>query len=135
MKKARRKIAKAPLPEAVDHGVEVRGGVMAAARIATEMVADAARRRGTRVMSFSVIDDRKPTPFLTHWRLKNISGVTFAKTATAEAEEWIAVALLAGYDVCSHWGRRYWGGCVRCLDERMRNIPPITLGKLARSDF
>lgn len=109
---------KARLRETVDRGVEVRVGVMAAARIATETVADAARRRGRRVMSFSVIDHLKPTPFLTHWRIKNISGVTFATTATAEAEEWIAVALLAGYDVCSHWGSRYWGGFVCCLDER-----------------
>jgi hypothetical protein len=85
------------------------------------MVAHASQRPWKRTMSFSVIDDRKPTPFPTHWRHKNISGVTFAKTATAEAEAWIVVALLAGYGVCSHWGGRHGGGGVHYLDERRQS--------------
>jgi hypothetical protein len=58
---------------------------------------DCASQQHSRTMSFSVVNDDKPVPFTTHWQHKNIAGVTFKKTDTAEAEAWITAALLAGY--------------------------------------
>jgi hypothetical protein len=86
-----------------------------AAQLAAEMVACASQQH-SRTMSFSVMNDDKPVPFTTHWQHKNIAGVTFKKTDTAEAEAWITAAMLAGYDVCRHAGGPNSSGGVYSLE-------------------
>jgi len=46
---------------------------------------------------FYVIDDRKPVLFTTHWRYKNVSGVSFKQQETVAAIEWVYHVLLAGF--------------------------------------
>ncbi|MGA9082612.1 MAG: hypothetical protein WB390_09160 [Pseudolabrys sp.] len=86
-----------------------------AAALAAKIVAAADQQRA-RKMHFSIITrDHQPLPFPVHWKHKNSTGVTFAKTDTAAAEAWITTALLAGYGVCVHWGTRQGGGGVYSL--------------------
>ena len=88
---------------------------MTAVEIAAEMVRHAAQRRRKRTMSFSIKDNGQPLPFITHWKDKNCCGVTFKKSETAAAQAWLEDALLADYEICSHWGSRYWGGGIYSL--------------------
>src|SRR5215831_20341814 len=81
---------------------------LAKKRIAARMAKNVSES-STRNIHFSVIDNRKPKPFLTHWRHKNTSGVSYPRQETAAAEAWIATALLAGYTVFWHQRKRMWG--------------------------
>ena len=65
---------------------------------------------------FFVIDERKPVPFATHWRYKNLGGVTFARKEASEARAWVMQALLAGFTVFYSHRKRY-GGAGRGLDQ------------------
>jgi len=51
---------------------------------------------------FYVIDDRKPVLFTTHWRYKNVSGVSFKQQETVAAIEWVYHVLLAGFTHSAH---------------------------------
>jgi hypothetical protein len=58
---------------------------------------------------FYVIDDRKPVLFTTHWRYKNVSGVSFKQQETVAAIEWVYHVLLVGFTAfCS--SRKLPGG-------------------------
>jgi hypothetical protein len=85
--------------------------------LAAEMVTTAGGQRGRR-MHFSIIARRHElVPFPVHWKHKNSRGVSFAKADVTVAVEWVAIALLAGYGVCLHWGNRRSGGGVYSLRE------------------
>jgi hypothetical protein len=77
-----------------------------AERIASRLVehSDTCRNR-----HFSVIDDRKPPPFPTHWRFRNSSGASFKRRERAEAQAWVVMALLAGFTVFHQRRKRGWG--------------------------
>jgi hypothetical protein len=64
--------------------------------------------RGQRGRSFSVLEEKsRPVPFSYHWRCMNARGVTFQHNQLNAAEAWITQALLAGYTVFYHIGRRH----------------------------
>jgi hypothetical protein len=80
---------------------------LAAGRIAYRLVEST---NWCRNRHFSVIDERKPVPFPTHWRYKNTSGVSFKRDEVAAAEAWVRTALLAGFVVFHLDTKRGAGG-------------------------
>jgi hypothetical protein len=79
---------------AITHDQEMRQ--LVAERIAFRLVEST---NSYRTRHFSVIDERKPVPFPTRWRYKNISGISFKPNEVAEAKAWVIEALLAGFTV------------------------------------